>query len=101
MKAGGVNGRRNENGGRRNGGGGGRPGAPNGSVANGRRVRDRPGARRIVREPSLSFGRGVSRDDLVLGRTDLWSPRAQDRKSTRLNSSHSQISYAVFSLKKN
>src|SRR2546427_6942999 len=26
---------------------------------------------------------------------------AQDRKSTRLNSSHSQISYAVFCLKKN
>src|SRR2546427_3223740 len=27
-------------------------------------------------------------------------PREQDRKSTRLNSSHSQISYAVFCLKK-
>src|SRR2546430_13618478 len=27
-------------------------------------------------------------------------PQAQDRKSTRLNSSHSQISYAVFCLKK-
>src|SRR2546430_6422372 len=27
--------------------------------------------------------------------------RAADRKSTRLNSSHSQISYAVFCLKKN
>src|SRR2546430_13301161 len=27
--------------------------------------------------------------------------RPQDRKSTRLNSSHSQISYAVFCLKKN
>src|SRR2546430_10048239 len=27
--------------------------------------------------------------------------RAEDRKSTRLNSSHSQISYAVFCLKKN
>src|SRR2546430_4506605 len=34
---------------------------------------------------------------------DDHSPRAnygQDRKSTRLNSSHSQISYAVFCLKK-
>src|SRR2546430_5045724 len=30
---------------------------------------------------------------------DLEGPR-QDRKSTRLNSSHSQISYAVFCLKK-
>src|SRR2546427_6384462 len=28
------------------------------------------------------------------------SPRERDRKSTRLNSSHSQISYAVFCLKK-
>src|SRR5688572_32966882 len=28
------------------------------------------------------------------------SSRARDRKSTRLNSSHSQISYAVFCLKK-
>src|SRR2546427_7730574 len=28
------------------------------------------------------------------------SPAAADRKSTRLNSSHSQISYAVFCLKK-
>src|SRR2546430_13371553 len=28
-------------------------------------------------------------------------PAARDRKSTRLNSSHSQISYAVFCLKKN
>src|SRR2546430_13488955 len=27
-------------------------------------------------------------------------PQSQDRKSTRLNSSHSQISYAVFCLKK-
>src|SRR6266853_4982614 len=27
-------------------------------------------------------------------------PRPRDRKSTRLNSSHSQISYAVFCLKK-
>src|SRR2546430_5661305 len=29
-----------------------------------------------------------------------YAPSAQDRKSTRLNSSHSQISYAVFCLKK-
>src|SRR5688572_32329948 len=31
---------------------------------------------------------------------DLRQPIRQDRKSTRLNSSHSQISYAVFCLKK-
>src|SRR2546427_3885704 len=35
---------------------------------------------------------GPDRDDLTLDRLD--------RKSTRLNSSHSQISYAVFCLKK-
>src|SRR3712207_7767345 len=33
--------------------------------------------------------------DFVLGR-----PPAEDRKSTRLNSSHANISYAVFCLKK-
>src|SRR2546427_3220402 len=32
--------------------------------------------------------------------TRIASLRVQDRKSTRLNSSHSQISYAVFCLKK-
>src|SRR2546427_9057644 len=31
---------------------------------------------------------------------ELHTPRRRDRKSTRLNSSHSQISYAVFCLKK-
>src|SRR2546430_8979482 len=29
-----------------------------------------------------------------------WAVNGEDRKSTRLNSSHSQISYAVFCLKK-
>src|SRR5689334_24348761 len=29
-----------------------------------------------------------------------WAPDGKDRKSTRLNSSHSSISYAVFCLKK-
>src|SRR5438105_9626976 len=36
--------------------------------------------------------------DAVLGAFDL--PQRQDRKSTRLNSSHEWISYAVFCLKK-
>src|SRR5206468_12854441 len=36
-------------------------------------------------------------DARLLDRTD---DRAEDRKSTRLNSSHDQISYAVFCLKK-
>src|SRR2546422_6945312 len=33
-------------------------------------------------------------------RRPLWRPWRQDRKSTRLNSSHGYISYAVFCLKK-
>src|SRR3712207_7841252 len=32
--------------------------------------------------------------------TPLWGPPLKDRKSTRLNSSHANISYAVFCLKK-
>src|SRR5437868_7465860 len=36
---------------------------------------------------------------LACGLTDGWA-RLQDRKSTRLNSSHVSISYAVFCLKK-
>src|SRR5688572_32560909 len=61
-----------------------------------------------------SQGEGLRRDFRLYhnarrNRTRLWSKqkpfgyakRAQrDRKSTRLNSSHSQISYAVFCLKK-
>src|SRR2546428_5735512 len=42
-------------------------------------------------------GRHVERD-LLQHRTGV--PRSRDRKSTRLNSSHDQISYAVFCLKK-
>src|SRR2546430_6512028 len=41
--------------------------------------------------------------DLMLWRSgglDASEDRRRDRKSTRLNSSHSQISYAVFCLKK-
>src|SRR5206468_4642741 len=34
------------------------------------------------------------------GKEVLWLPGTEDRKSTRLNSSHDQISYAVFCLKK-
>src|SRR5437773_6507985 len=37
---------------------------------------------------------------LPTGQDDLRDPRRPDRKSTRLNSSHITISYAVFCLKK-
>src|SRR3989475_10816437 len=47
----------------------------------------------LLNLPALGFGMG----DVVLG--ELLKERG-DRKSTRLNSSHSQISYAVFCLKK-
>src|SRR5688572_31201823 len=51
--------------------------------------------------------RAQSEDDLAAGRQEMKPVRTGyisngvgDRKSTRLNSSHSQISYAVFCLKK-
>src|SRR2546430_8259682 len=46
-------------------------------------------------------GRVSVRSRFFVCRSDSRSARArEDRKSTRLNSSHSQISYAVFCLKK-
>src|SRR5438309_9083696 len=53
--------------------------------------RDRP--QRVVQHEQLLTGTGAAdRDHFVLA--------CADRKSTRLNSSHSSISYAVFCLKK-
>src|SRR5690349_24097404 len=43
-------------------------------------------------------GRALPRDDAPL--SPVHPGRGQDRKSTRLNSSHVEISYAVFCLKK-
>src|SRR3712207_7333768 len=56
-------------------------------------------------------GEGIGLDELALAtrnhglplealRYDVTPPGLQDRKSTRLNSSHANISYAVFCLKK-
>src|SRR5688572_32406186 len=45
-------------------------------------------------------GHGAADNDQSLYRTPEEVEKARDRKSTRLNSSHSQISYAVFCLKK-
>src|SRR2546427_7981016 len=43
---------------------------------------------------------GVAHVDVHFARAEEGRGRDPDRKSTRLNSSHSQISYAVFCLKK-
>src|SRR5256885_7524152 len=50
------------------------------------------------RSPRGSCGRSIAGADHGASRLDLH--RVQDRKSTRLNSSHLVISYAVFCLKK-
>src|SRR2546430_8155183 len=49
------------------------------------------------RHDALQRGRGVLGRQIPLAHAQACP---QDRKSTRLNSSHSQISYAVFCLKK-
>src|SRR5688572_32518939 len=57
---------------------------------------------------TLYFGPGVEvKEKREFWHGDLWAElpllgqdKIRDRKSTRLNSSHSQISYAVFCLKK-
>src|SRR2546430_6561134 len=58
-------------------------------------------ARPDHRAQPLRESRLVQSPATKLWRPPRWSmPAFQDRKSTRLNSSHSQISYAVFCLKK-
>src|SRR5688572_31009470 len=53
--------------------------------------------RPLVDEQHDQVHLGMIRGD---GRGDVLQQHRLDRKSTRLNSSHSQISYAVFCLKK-
>src|SRR2546430_9090347 len=50
--------------------------------------------------PDREQRRAIPRRSHHEGRVFWWSWNHLDRKSTRLNSSHSQISYAVFCLKK-
>src|SRR5688572_30935483 len=58
-----------------------------------------PGA--AARSPGAGGRRGsAGRARVPRGGDPRRPPRRLDRKSTRLNSSHSQISYAVFCLKK-
>src|SRR2546427_4647031 len=72
-----------------------------------RGLRAPKGRRRLMRFLIVgagSIGSRHSRNLVSLGhRVLVWDTdreRSRDRKSTRLNSSHSQISYAVFCLKK-
>src|SRR2546427_3864449 len=59
---------------------------------------------RLPHEDGLPTGRAAARGGARAGRPVRAALHARrpglDRKSTRLNSSHSQISYAVFCLKK-
>src|SRR2546427_2102224 len=60
---------------------------------------------RLRQDPVGASGGGRGRGAFLLGgrsgvRRVTRRRRCRDRKSTRLNSSHSQISYAVFCLKK-
>src|SRR3712207_7256220 len=63
-----------------------------------------PNAGKCIRCNLQLEGSGVSADDVIVeaGRRSAGNggPSAIDRKSTRLNSSHANISYAVFCLKK-
>src|SRR2546430_6492155 len=62
------------------------------------RPRGRNRIGRIRAPHQLALGRNREHDQTA--RDHAVAEREQDRKSTRLNSSHSQISYAVFCLKK-
>src|SRR5256886_11810138 len=73
------------------------PASPSGLAKGGRIHRAEGGAAQAL-APYLSGGT-ASRADTAPAQS-VPTGRAKDRKSTRLNSSHSQISYAVFCLKK-
>src|SRR5258707_8420890 len=51
-------------------------------------------------QEQLTAGLNLNKRIANLGSTQIWAPVQIDRKSTRLNSSHANISYAVFCLKK-
>src|SRR5690349_24896790 len=59
----------------------------------GRDVEHLPAAKRRIDERAVADAGGAALKDEIRGRNS-------DRKSTRLNSSHVEISYAVFCLKK-
>src|SRR2546427_9143067 len=54
----------------------------------------------LFRSDQVAALQGLTDHALELRAAKAIAPDVEDRKSTRLNSSHSQISYAVFCLKK-
>src|SRR3712207_9340684 len=59
-----------------------------------------PGGVPLYKDGVLVGGVGVSGDGVGQDEAVAFAAAAGDRKSTRLNSSHANISYAVFCLKK-
>src|SRR5438445_4893369 len=55
---------------------------------------------RSDQHPDCRCGRQSTNNDFYFGTSDYRGQGESDRKSTRLNSSHANISYAVFCLKK-
>src|SRR5947209_16704363 len=67
-------------------------------IVAGQSVMNVPGDGRLILSGGLQINNGAPL--LMTGDGDLALSGPQDRKSTRLNSSHANISYAVFCLKK-
>src|SRR5206468_11443712 len=63
-------------------------------------VPDNLGLRHQILSEQVAKGDQVINKKASGGQDQRHATRQQDRKSTRLNSSHDQISYAVFCLKK-
>src|SRR3712207_8554205 len=62
---------------------------------------ERPNERRRLSQPLYKTGYGLFRESpWLITYLPTHNGRILDRKSTRLNSSHANISYAVFCLKK-
>src|SRR3712207_7483584 len=72
------------------------------AVCSGNLVRNISGVSRLPRGDPLRRGAGIGAeaDAAITGNTIENAQCGIDRKSTRLNSSHANISYAVFCLKK-
>src|SRR2546430_13396464 len=54
----------------------------------------------VILEAEDAIGTHTSSRNSEVIHAGIYYPKGRDRKSTRLNSSHSQISYAVFCLNK-